>query len=57
YHAGRKAKSKYRIINPYGIVHWNNNWYVVAFCNMRNEVRSFSHFCKFITNGFMIFHP
>lgn len=41
YHAGRKAKSKYRIINPYGIVHWNNNWYVVAFCNMRNEIRSF----------------
>ncbi|MGO0906935.1 helix-turn-helix transcriptional regulator [Clostridioides difficile] len=41
YRTGREAKSKYRIINPYGIVHWNNNWYVVAFCNMRNEIRSF----------------
>ncbi|WP_227823554.1 WYL domain-containing protein [Clostridioides sp. ZZV15-6383] len=25
YRTGREAKSKYRIINPYGIVHWNNN--------------------------------
>lgn len=41
YRTGRESKSKYRIINPYGIVHWNNNWYIVAFCNMRNEIRSF----------------
>lgn len=41
YRTGREEKSKCRIINPYGIVHWNNNWYVVAFCQMRNEIRSF----------------
>lgn len=41
YRTGREEKSKCRIINPYGIVHWNNNWYIVAFCQMRNEIRSF----------------
>lgn len=41
YRTGREEKSKCRVINPYGIVHWNNNWYVVAFCQMRNEIRSF----------------
>lgn len=41
YRTGREEKSKRRIINPYGIVHWNNNWYIVAYCQMRNEIRSF----------------
>lgn len=41
YCTGREEKTKCRIINPYGIVHWNNNWYIVAFCQMRNEIRSF----------------
>ncbi|MGL5378838.1 helix-turn-helix transcriptional regulator [Clostridium sp.] len=41
YRTGSEEKSKCRIINPYGIVHWNNNWYIVAFCQMRNEIRSF----------------
>lgn len=41
YYVGCKVKLKYRIINLYGIVYWNNNWYVVVFCNMRNEVCSF----------------
>jgi predicted DNA-binding transcriptional regulator YafY len=41
YRTGREEKSKSRNINPYGIVYWNNNWYVVAFCNLRNEIRSF----------------
>ncbi len=41
YRTAREEKSKCRIIDPYGIVHWNNNWYVVAFCQMRNEIRSF----------------
>lgn len=41
YRTGREEKTKCRTINPYGIVHWNNNWYIVAFCQMRNEIRSF----------------
>lgn len=30
-----------REIDPYGIVYWNNNWYVIAFCHLRNEIRNF----------------
>ncbi|UDN59002.1 helix-turn-helix transcriptional regulator [Clostridioides sp. ES-S-0010-02] len=41
YRTACEEKSKCRIINPYGIVRWNNNWYIVAFCQMRNEIRSF----------------
>lgn len=41
YRTGHQEKSKYREINPYGIVYWNNNWYMIAFCKWRNEIRSF----------------
>lgn len=41
YRTGREEKSKCRVVNPYGIVYWNNSWYIVAFCQMRNEIRSF----------------
>lgn len=41
YRTGHEEKLNHRIINPYGIVYWNNNWYIVAFCNLRNEIRSF----------------
>jgi len=30
-----------RILDPYGIVYWKNNWYIVAFCHKRDEIRSF----------------
>jgi predicted DNA-binding transcriptional regulator YafY len=33
--------SKHRVVDPYGIVYWNNKWYTVAFCHLRNEIRSF----------------
>ena len=41
YHTSQEAQSKSRIVDPYGIVYWNNKWYIIAFCNMRNEIRSF----------------
>ncbi|MGL5330299.1 MAG: helix-turn-helix transcriptional regulator [Peptostreptococcaceae bacterium] len=41
YRTGKEEQSKCRTIDPYGIVYWNNNWYIVAFCQMRNEIRSF----------------
>jgi predicted DNA-binding transcriptional regulator YafY len=28
-------------IEPYGMFYWNNKWYTVAFCHLRNEIRSF----------------
>jgi predicted DNA-binding transcriptional regulator YafY len=41
YHTNREEQPKCRIIDPYGIVYWNNNWYAIAFCHLRNEIRSF----------------
>jgi predicted DNA-binding transcriptional regulator YafY len=37
-----------RIIRPYGVVIKNSKWYVVAFCELKNEVRVFK--CGRITN-------
>lgn len=41
YRTGRDEGSKNRLINPYGLIYWNNKWYTVAFCHLRNELRSF----------------
>lgn len=41
YRSGRDVKSKSRLIDPYGMIFWNNKWYIVAFCHLRNEIRSF----------------
>ncbi len=41
YHTSKEAQSKCRIVDPYGIVYWNNKWYIIAFCHIRNEIRSF----------------
>lgn len=30
-----------RTVNPYAIVNWNNKWYVVGMCQLRQAVRSF----------------
>jgi len=30
-----------RVIDPYGMLYWNNKWYTVGFCHLRNEIRSF----------------
>ncbi|GBF74430.1 DNA-binding transcriptional regulator [Paenibacillus sp. 598K] len=34
-------QSPVRVIDPYGVVNWNNKWYTIAFCHLRREVRSF----------------
>ncbi|WP_312648142.1 helix-turn-helix transcriptional regulator [Aminipila sp.] len=41
YLTNREEQPKNRIIDPYGMVYWNNKWYTVAFCHLRNEIRSF----------------
>lgn len=30
-----------RVLDPYGIVHWKGIWYVVGFCRLRQDIRSF----------------
>ncbi|MDA1476975.1 helix-turn-helix transcriptional regulator [Bacillus changyiensis] len=41
YLASREEQPKRRIVDPYGMIYWNHNWYVIAFCHLRNEIRSF----------------
>lgn len=41
YRTSREEKPKSRVIDPYGMVYWNNKWYTVGFCHLRNEIRSF----------------
>lgn len=30
-----------RTLDPYGMVHWKNKWYVVGYCHLREELRTF----------------
>ncbi len=41
YHTSKEEQSKCRTIDPYGLVYWSNKWYIVGFCHIRNEIRSF----------------
>lgn len=41
YRTSHEEQPKHRVIDPYGMVYWNNKWYTVAFCHLRNEIRSF----------------
>ncbi|MGC6174304.1 helix-turn-helix transcriptional regulator [Lacrimispora sp. 38-1] len=41
YRTGREEQPKIRMIDPYGMIYWNNKWYTVAFCHLRNEIRRF----------------
>lgn len=41
YRTSKEEQPKQRIIDPYGVLYWNNKWYTVAFCHLRNEIRSF----------------
>lgn len=41
YRTSREEQPKNRVIDPYGMVYWSNKWYTVAFCRLRNEIRSF----------------
>ncbi|GAS81857.1 helix-turn-helix transcriptional regulator [Paenibacillus amylolyticus] len=41
YRRSGEEQPKNRIIDPYGMVYWNNKWYTIAFCHLRKEFRSF----------------
>jgi predicted DNA-binding transcriptional regulator YafY len=41
YRTSREEQPKNRVIDPYGMVYWNHKWYTVAFCHLRQEIRSF----------------
>jgi predicted DNA-binding transcriptional regulator YafY len=41
YQSGKDLSAKSREIDPYGLVNWKSKWYVVGYCHLRNEIRSF----------------
>lgn len=41
YHKCSEYESNYRLIDPYKNIYWNNKWYVIGFCHLRNDIRSF----------------
>lgn len=41
YRSKRDEQIATRIIDPYGIIYWNNKWYTVGYCHLRKEIRSF----------------
>ncbi|WP_100331178.1 helix-turn-helix transcriptional regulator [Bacillus xiapuensis] len=36
-----EEESKYRLFDPYRIIYWNNKWYMIGFCHLRKDIRSF----------------
>lgn len=41
YKRGYEEAAQTRSIDPYSIIYWNNKWYVIAYCQLRREIRSF----------------
>ncbi|RJS59319.1 YafY family protein [Bacillus sp. PK3_68] len=41
YNRSGEEQSKYRLVDPYRMIYWNNKWYVIGFCHLRNDIRSF----------------
>jgi predicted DNA-binding transcriptional regulator YafY len=41
YRSSREEQPVKRVIDPYGMLYWNNKWYTVGFCQLRKEIRSF----------------
>ncbi|WP_034756527.1 helix-turn-helix transcriptional regulator [Rossellomorea vietnamensis] len=41
YHkSGEKTLSE-RLMDPYRMIYWNQKWYVIGYCHLRNDIRSF----------------
>jgi predicted DNA-binding transcriptional regulator YafY len=41
YCTGYEGNPKHRVVDPYGMLYWNDKWYFIGFCHLRNEIRSF----------------
>lgn len=41
YQKGNSELIQSRSIDPYGLVYWKGNWYILAYCHLRGEIRSF----------------
>ena len=41
YRTKSEEKHRSRVIDPYGILYWCSKWYIIGFCHLRGEIRSF----------------
>lgn len=41
YQKGKDSIPTARRVDPYGLVYWKSNWYIVAYCHLREAIRSF----------------
>lgn len=41
YQKGNNSDPSRREIDPYGLVYWKSKWYLVGYCHLRGEIRSF----------------
>jgi predicted DNA-binding transcriptional regulator YafY len=41
YHKSGEKPLSERLVDPYKMIYWNNRWYVIGFCHLRNDIRSF----------------
>ena len=41
YYKSGEKQSNDRLVDPYRIIYWNNKWYMIGFCHLRNDIRSF----------------
>ncbi|MCA0151115.1 YafY family transcriptional regulator [Rossellomorea vietnamensis] len=41
YHKSGEKPLSDRLVDPYRMIYWNNKWYVIGFCHLRKEIRSF----------------
>ncbi|WP_028553077.1 helix-turn-helix transcriptional regulator [Paenibacillus sp. UNC451MF] len=41
YLKGNADSTNQREVDPYGLVYWRGKWYIVAYCHLREEIRSF----------------
>ncbi|MGG4166356.1 YafY family protein [Rossellomorea vietnamensis] len=41
YHKSGEKPLSERLVDPYRMIYWNNKWYVIGFCHLRNDIRSF----------------
>lgn len=41
YRSKNEEQSRSRVVDPYGIIYWNNKWYTIGLCHLRDEIRSF----------------
>ncbi|WYP26843.1 YafY family protein [Alkalihalobacillus sp. FSL W8-0930] len=41
YHKRDDKRLDDRFVDPYRIIYWNKKWYVIGFCHLRQDIRSF----------------